>query len=78
MYRSNAWMSVIRNIASAVGVTIIHDKEKAVKLEALSTLGRILSDLRGTCADEAWRAYLVIALFKPLSLNLRNQLLHGL
>ncbi len=70
--------AVIRKLARVVGIPIVHEPRANRDVGGLSTLGVLLSDLEGVIADEAWRVYLADLLVNPLSLNLRNQLLHGL
>ena len=70
--------AIIRNLTRTVGIPIVHEPTAQRDIGGLSTLGVLLSDLDGAFADDAWRHYLRDLLVNPLSLNLRNQLLHGL
>lgn len=73
--------AIVRQLVRMLGVPIVHEPVPGKEFGSVSTLGTLLSDLQGAFADEeseAWRAYLRDLLVNPLSLNLRNDVLHGL
>jgi hypothetical protein len=70
--------AVIRNLARNLGIPIVHEPYAGRDIGGLSTLGVLLADLEGAFQDDTWRAYLQDLLIDPLSMNLRNELLHGL
>lgn len=73
--------AVVRQLVRMLGIPIVHEPTPGKEIGYVSTLGTVLSDLQGAFADEeseSWRVYLQDLLVNPLSLNLRNHVLHGL
>ena len=68
--------TIIREMVKGLGLAI-YKGPNGIRPGGVYTLGHLFSQLEGRL-NESWRRYIKNILIEPLSLNLRNEICHGL